>query len=276
MRSLLVADRRIRLVVLFFAVIAGVFSFLSTDTCKADHFNIATDQNFWHPFTYTEKDEAKGIHIDLVAQALGNLGHSATFTPLPWKRCLFLAKQGDIDAVVSASYKPERSAYLIYPPDAATHPLSRWRITQVDYAIVVPYDCNYKFDGKISGLPEPVRVPLGYAIADDLRKQGLTVHTSVDTRLCIRQLAQSGRGVVVTPSLNARYFMQNKTFREKLKILPDPLISKSYFMVFARSSEKADLAVITSIWNEIERLRNDTVYLEKVFKEHIRADKRGF
>ncbi|NNG02363.1 MAG: transporter substrate-binding domain-containing protein [Desulfobacteraceae bacterium] len=226
---------------------------------------VGTDQNFWYPFTYTDQGKASGIHIDIAAQALKNLGFRAEFIPLPWKRCLEQMRQGKLDAVVSASYKPDRAPYLFYPADAASTDESKWRITQVAYVVITGIDDPYEYTGDVQSLPLPVRAPLGYSIVDDLKAQGVTVLTAPDTQLCMSQLIRSGRGTVITPPQNADRFNTDGNFTGKIKIHSQPISSKSYFMVFAKKNQKLDENTITSIWTEIARLRRDKSYMAALF-----------
>lgn len=236
--------------------------------CGQDTIHIVTDQAYWYPYTYSQEGEAKGIHIDMVQQALSNLNYTVRFTPKPWKRCLQDAKEGKYDAVVSASYKPVRAEYLFYPDDAAGPAKSLWRITQVEYAVITNSSDPYIFDGDVKHLPQPVRTLLGYSIADYLRSSGITVTESPDTVDCVTQLVKSGRGAFVTPLKNALDLQIDERFKEELKIHPKPVRSKSYFMVFAIKNQKINRENIMAIWNEIARLREDQTYMDALFNHY--------
>ncbi len=230
--------------------------------------NIVTDQAYWYPFTYSLEGQAKGIHIDMVQKALSNLNYAVRFYPRPWKRCLKEIEEGQYDAIVSASYQPERAKYLIYPDDAANTLKSRWRITQVEYVVITNSDTPYAFDGDIQTLPPPVRAPLGYSIADDLKAAGISVLEAPDPVDCVQQLVKSGRGSFVTPPENAAELQIDKRFAGKLKAHVPPVKSKSYFMAFSIKSRNFDQEEILSIWNEIARLREDREFMKGLFNSY--------
>lgn len=238
----------------FFLLIALLIP-LPAHGSQGKTLSICTDQNYWFPYSYAEQGESRGMHIDVVHTALTNLGYSVTFTPLPWKRCLYEAKNGQYDAIVSASYKPKRADFLWYPSDAATTARSKWRITQVEYTFIGLAEDPYEFTGQLDTLPSPVRAPLGYSVVDDLQQQGIAVFTEPDTKALVHHLLRTGKGVIVAPVQNALTLMTSPEFTGKIKVHKKPLVSKSYFLVFAKTKKGATLDNMQKIWNEIERIR---------------------
>lgn len=233
-----------------------------------DPIHIVTDSAYWYPYTYSEDNQAKGIHIDMVQKALANLNYTLKFHPRPWKRALEEAKNGDYDAVVSASYKPERAGYLIFPDDAATSVKSLWRITQVEYVVITNPDESYTFEGDLKMLPQPVRAPLGYSIADTLRTAGVTVLEAPDIIDCVTQLVSSKRGAFITPPENAMGLQLDDRFKGRLQIHPKPIESKSYYMAFSKKNQKLLFEEINAIWNEIARLREDGQFMKSLFDKY--------
>ena len=216
-------------------LVSAILLAYGTGLCQQKSINIVTDQAYWYPFTFSKGDQAKGIHIEIVHQALENLNYTVNFYPKPWKRCLKDAQNGKYGAVVSASYKHERAEYLFYPDDAGSAKKSLWRITQVEYIVITNADSSYLFDGDLKTLPSPVRTPLGYSIADDLRSAGVTVTEIPDITNCVNQLVKSKRGSFVTPPENAPIFLNDERFKGKLKIHQKPIKSKSFPQSLAKS-----------------------------------------
>lgn len=180
-----------------------VFAHILTAVSSRD-ITLCSDENYWYPFSYTnEKGEAAGLYIDMVSRIFENLDYSCTITPLPWKRCLLGAENGSYDGVVGASYKDERALFLDYPENAAAN-RSVYYLTKVEYVLVTHKDENYCFRGNVKTVPQPVRGVLGYSIVDDLRKQGVVMHTSTNVRKNMEMLIRSGRGAVITTPHTAR------------------------------------------------------------------------
>ncbi len=63
--------------------------------------------NAWAPFAYQDKDQNKGISIDIIRAAALELNRKAQFIHLPWKRCLQDVRNGDIHAVIDAANREE-------------------------------------------------------------------------------------------------------------------------------------------------------------------------
>ncbi|OGR11481.1 MAG: hypothetical protein A2277_13235 [Desulfobacterales bacterium RIFOXYA12_FULL_46_15] len=233
-----------------------------------DPINIVTDSAYWYPYTYSEDNQAKGIHIDMVQKALANLNHTRNFHPRPWKRALDGMKNGEFDAVVSASYKPERAGYLLFPDDAATCVKSMWRITQVEYVVITNPDESYTFEGDLNTIPQPVRAPLGYSIADTLRAAGVAVLEAPDIIDCVIQLVSSKRGAFITPPENAMGLQLDDRFRGRLKIHLKPIESKSYYMAFSKKNQTLLFEEIKAIWDEIARLRENEPFMKSLFDKY--------
>ena len=67
------------------------------------------------PFYFTENGTLKGICIDIVDEAASMLEMKTVYKSYPWKRMLYNAKFGEVDAVMPVFKTRERTEYLYYP-----------------------------------------------------------------------------------------------------------------------------------------------------------------
>ena len=155
-----------------------LFCSFTTSVVATETFEICTDKNFWYPFTYVKEGKSVGLQLDIISKAASNIGVTLNYTALPWKRCLRETEAGRFDGIAVASYKSKRAETMYFPSDAETAKKSTQRVMQVEYVVVTLASENYEFDGDLSTIPTPVRVPRGYSIADDLRKKGVEVDDS--------------------------------------------------------------------------------------------------
>ncbi len=254
-----------------FIGIAMLFGLLNGSVAFADakvRIKICTDENMWLPFTFKNKNGlAAGVHVDIVRQALNNLGYLAQFTPLPWKRCLSETEEGKWDGIVSVSYKDERAVFLHYPDDAKTAERSEYRITQAEYVVITYKDDPYEYDGNPESLPQPIRLPAGYSIVDDLKQKGIIAETAKGDQNNFAKLVRDKKGVVITLPDSAERFNSKEFFNGQLKINPKPYTSKSYFFGIAKKSALNE-AARRAIWNEIARLREDKRFMEQVMSRY--------
>ncbi len=246
-----------------FALVILLSSSLITAETKTT-VNICIDEAFWYPFTMVKEGRPSGIHVDLATTAIRDTGLNAQFYAMPWKRCLRENQHGRMDAVVSASYKEERAAYLHFPEGAEEATKSPLRIMQIEYVVVTLNQTGYEFTGDITSLPQPVRVPAGYSLADDFRKKGLRVDDSAQTDTAnIQKLVRDGDGsVVLIPEL-ASLLDARVANQGKLNISATPIRSKSYYIAFSKQSALTQ-ADRDAIWRRIAELRDNSSYIKEL------------
>ena len=235
--------------------------------------SIATDNNYWYPYTYEENGESKGMHVDIVQKALSQNGLQAVFVPLPWKRCLKEAETGHYNAVVSASYKPDRAKSFFYPADASSAFQSKWRITQAEYVVISSIHDSFSFTGDLLGLPCPVRVPLGYSIGDDLKKNKIKIQTGTSTYKLMADLIRLQKGVFITPKMNAMALQNQSEFQNQIKIQKTPIASKSYFIVFSKINPQLSQIKIQKIWDSVAHLREDETFMSALYAKYYPVGK---
>lgn len=253
--------RKNPLIFLQHALLIFMLSTMSNTTFGQDKLALCLDSNFWYPFTLSKNEQATGIHIDIINQALSDLDYQVTYTALPWKRCLLGVEQGTFDGVATASYKAERNRYLHYPADAATTLSSPLRVMLVEYVVVTLADHNYHFDGSPQSIPQPVRAPHGYSIVEDLKKVGLEVDdASYGDESNFRKLLRHRTGAVVAIPETAHELSKRPEYQDKLRISTKSFRAKSYYLPFSRKSSLTASQRL-KIWQQIAHIRNNSALM---------------
>jgi polar amino acid transport system substrate-binding protein len=252
-------------IMLFFLLGISLFAFPIFS--HADSIKLGCDYRYWYPFTYEEKKIAKGMHVDIVRKALETLGYQIKIVSLPRKRCIISAQNGDIDGIISIAFHPELVKFLAFPEDVTQTKESSGRIMQIDQVVVTYIDNPYEFEGDIRSLPIPVRIPRGESLMADLGKTGLKVEETNSDKQNFGKLIRDKIGVVITSSMIAENMELDPVFKGKFKINSKPLVSESYHLAFSAktrltATEKA------SIWREIEKWRNDYVFMQQVYSQY--------
>jgi polar amino acid transport system substrate-binding protein len=250
-----------------------IFLFLPFQVLANEKISICTDSNYWYPFTFVKDKQAAGLHVDIINKALNNLGYSAKFTPLPWKQCLQEAKAGKFDAVATISYKDDRALFLNFPEGAANDIKSPFRITQVEYVIITPKankkgeSNNYVYNGQISTIPQPTRIPEGYSIIDSLERAGLKVEEGKDSHANFKKLIEEQTGSMIDLADIAKYYNNDPEFTGKFIVQDHPLVSKSYYLAFAKEG-KIKSKDAEMIWAEIKNIRQDSKNMAEFVKKY--------
>jgi len=240
----------------------GLLCGVASASLAAEPLKICTDLNFWYPFTFVKDGKSVGLHLDIISSAADRVGVSIEYFPLPWRRCLKEVEGGSYDGIAVASYKDARAEFMHYPDDAVNAKRSGLRVMQVEYVVVTPALSGYEYTGDVATLPTPVRIPRGYSIADDLKKNGVDVDSSAaGDENNIRKMLRAGKGSLVTLPKIVEVLGARPEFRDKLKVSAQPLKSKSYYLTFSKKG-KATADIRQKLWNEIAVVREDAAFME--------------
>lgn len=229
--------------------------------------SLCADARDWYPFTYQDNGEAKGLHIDIVKQALTQLGYDLNIQLYPRLRCVRNVRNNDMAGMISLEYDPEMATFLEYPADAAQASESSARIMQVDHVVVTYGSDAYEFEGDLRTMPDPVRVIAGESIIGKLQQAGVRSEDVTTDLQNFRKLMRDRKGVVVTTSLMAEKINRQPEFKGKFKISMEPLVSQSYHLAFSKNAELT-AEEKQRIWAEIAKLRDDYVYMLQIFAQY--------
>lgn len=242
----------------------GLLLLLISSGTVASTLKICSDVNFWYPFTMVEDGKAVGIHIDMIRQAVEQLGHQVTFLPMPWRRCLKEAELGSVDGIAVASYNTERAGYLRYPGLVDGGPDRELRVANVAYVVVTAADNDYEFEGDVHTIPQPVMAPRGWSIVTELRKAGVKVddHASGDENN-LRKLLRDGQGAIVTIPEVIRELGKQPAFKGHFKVSSEPVSSRDYYLPFSRKGQ-VDTSLAEALWQEIKSIRDDQALMASI------------
>lgn len=67
------------------------------------------DKAGWPPYTYEDGNTLKGYDLDVLARIFEPTGQAYKVQMLPWRRCLEMVKEGQVDVALSASGNEERA-----------------------------------------------------------------------------------------------------------------------------------------------------------------------
>ena len=100
----------------FVALLAALTDVTST-LAQAEHVRFCFSP--WPPYAHVQDGEATGVSIEILREAARRARLEASFHEYPWKRCLHLVTQGELDAVVVTSGEGLRNLFELLGASAA-------------------------------------------------------------------------------------------------------------------------------------------------------------
>ena len=246
-------------ILLFLTLTINIFSKVITITC--------TDQD-WYPFIFSEEGEYSGMHLDIVKDALKNLGYTYEVYSYPLRRAVALVDNGRYDAVMAVPYS-DYYENLEFPNGAGETIESEYRIMQVDQVLITLKSMDYKYDGNPADIPNPIRLLFGMeelALKLDNGKMRFEFVKSDDQNF--KKLIRDRTGSIIATTIVAESMMDNEEYRQQIKINSKPITSQSYYLAFAKNSKNLSEAEKQKIWNEIKRLREDYIYMMQIYAKY--------
>lgn len=247
---------------------AALLSVSAMSHAQSPRFILCIDQT-WYPFTYLMSYRAGGVFVDMVEEAGDRLGLKVRVRPLDWTRCMEHVREGTIDAVLGISYRnaAERNQFLHYPMNG-NEADTRYSLSNLEDAVVTLHSQNYEYDGNPYSLPQPVRIPNGYALVDALRGLDIEVDDSAqgDQANLIKLSAERDGSVIMLRQL-AEVLADREFFDSQLHISEQAYTSVDFYLAF---SVEAGLSpqLRQAVWDAVRDIREDEVLMRSYYEEH--------
>lgn len=209
--------------------------------------------------------EKTGLNFDMLTSVASATSVRFEFHARPWRRCHEQLGKGEFDGSFAMSFTPERQSFAVYPPGQPPNP--NLRMLDSGYVLVRRRGTPVSFDGeRITGIRSPIGAEPGMSIVQDLRRQGYDVDDASPSTMAL--LAKLGAGRIDVAAVGSDQ-MHDLLLREgsrlgNLEVLPTPLVTKSYFLVFSRQFVAAHPQVAENIWTAIAEHRESPEYQQRL------------
>lgn len=70
--------------------------------------------SIWEPFVIEDETGRHGIDMSILTELAHRMGKVLSLHPCPWRRCLKMLEDGDIDILSSFAFTPEREKFAFY------------------------------------------------------------------------------------------------------------------------------------------------------------------
>ncbi len=246
-------------------IATGIVAALSTPLLANQPLVLAYQDSDNFPYQIGNGDlidlQNPGVAVEQMLAVGEKLGLEIQLQRTPWKRGLILLKQGHIDGLFNASFKKQRQQYGRYPTRNGALDFSR-RSYSNSYSLFKSKQGQIQWDGKrFNDTRFTVFVPLGFSIADNLRRNGLTVSetSQVFLHLTLVSLNRIDAVALLTPSGEA-YLRNHPEQLENVTKIEPPLVSKDYYLMLSHQLVEANPTLAEQIWNTVGEIRDSPAF----------------
>jgi polar amino acid transport system substrate-binding protein len=128
-------------------VIVTAFVFLETSTVSASSYpkKLLFCFTNWKPYEYCEGETVKGVNVEITEAVASVLGIKTQWVAYPWPRCVKMAKDGEVDGLMSLYRSKEREVVFYFPDENLN----------LDESVFITYSgSGINFDGTIQSITE--------------------------------------------------------------------------------------------------------------------------
>ncbi len=208
----------------------------------------------WQTGEGLQMSNPPGLAIELIRAAAQDLGVEVVFERLPNKRVLLALQNGSIDGAFIYSHNAERAAFASFPMKNG-QPDSQRRVARLSYYIYQLKNTAPLWDGQqFVAQNRPIGANAGYSVVGDLKKMGIEVEEAKNTEQNFNKLRLGRLAAVAAQDVMTDAWLQ-KVKASDIEKLPQPLVSKDYFLIFGQRYAKEHAALVEKLWDRIAATR---------------------
>ncbi|MCX4029259.1 transporter substrate-binding domain-containing protein [Endozoicomonas sp. SM1973] len=195
-----------------------------------------------------------GFFIEFVREIEADLEVNINIVRMPWKRCLVSLQEGRVNAVTSASYKPEREKSGRYPKKSGHLDIGR-RFNTSSYFLYSIEGASVRWDGNILENKSNLSVGAqrGFSIVADLNNLGIKTTEVDDPGSGFIMLLNSRLSALAVHENVGQVYVRK---HDNIKQLSPPLKTKPYFLIISHQFYDKYPDFSEKIWDTVEKIRN--------------------
>lgn len=252
------------------AIVFAITLVLPSSACSAAaKLLLATDDTPGNPWIMgggSQFDpQSPGIEIDLYRLMAARLDLKLKMIRIPWKRCLSDLKQGRVDGIFPASYKPERMSFGVYPMrNDQVDPFRKSRDSA--YFLYTHKNAPLGWDGRgFVNLHlmdrQTVGAPLGWSIVSELRHMGIDLLEKPRPTDLLEILNRGGlAGIVCLDTVIDTYIAKEPERFSKIQKCHPAVAEKAYYLLLSRPFVSQHPALAQKIWDTIATIKTEDAF----------------
>ncbi len=215
-----------------------------------------------YPWVLKDRPGLNIVHLKAVEQ---QLGVKIETLPLPWKRCQDDMKEGKVDGIFAASFKPERMEIGVYPMQADKPDASRAMMVD-GYSLYRQKGGATQWDGKKLTTTGSIGAQPGYSVVDQLKQLGVKVDEGTKTAEDNLKKLLAGRvDAVALQTLEGDNALRTvPEFSAKIEKMSPPLVDKPFFLMLSKQLVAKHPEFAKEIWKALSDVRESSDYKAKM------------
>lgn len=200
--------------------------------------------------------ENGGMLAEMVADAAVQSGLTPRFVRYPWKRCIALFKQGEVDGVFAAIWQKKRDKWGRFPKNEDGLPDAESRLWRVEYSIFTYPGSAIRWDGEvITGMTMGLSAPLGYVASEKLARGGWRSkhHYLPEEGLRLTALKRLD-GYVVERAIGEQV-LARQALKESVVTLDQPFLEADWYLPLSHQWVEKNPELAHQFWKNLARVR---------------------
>ncbi|MEH6631767.1 MAG: transporter substrate-binding domain-containing protein [Halopseudomonas aestusnigri] len=238
---------------------------LAEDTTEKS-FVVCSEKQSYPPFGLgygdTYPKENPGILVEILAMAGKQLSLKTQHIRRPWKRCMKLLEQNQVDSVFASIYLKERENIGRYPLkiesiNSPAVPDPNRRLVRVSYSLFKKKDSPFNWNGySFSNMTRSIGAPLGYVVVKKLREdhgiEATTVHTASKG---FRHVADGHLDAYIIESNIGQNLISDLNLGNSLMEIKVPFAQYDWYLMISHGFYNKNPKVSEKLWDEIGEYR---------------------
>lgn len=232
----------------------AVYLLGSAVSVHADAVRVCISDTPLPPVTFPDHD---GQAQYLIRQAASEVGVSASFTALPWRRCLQDIQEGRQDAAV-VGYNRTYEKFLVFPMQRGHVDTAR-QLAEGTVVVVRKVGVGAGWNGRrFAGVILPVLYGRGQAtIMEELARHGVSGSDAGKSGpQMLNMLLLKRAQLALLLETEAKPLLSSPEFNGKLEMLPIPFLQISGYLGFGKGFYQAHPRLAEGLWAAIGRIRS--------------------
>jgi len=241
-------------------LVALIMSIAAISAYSAEKLKFTVSE--WPPYEFSQNGTQKGTDIEITKAVCKEMGRDVEFIFYPWKRCLMVAEQKEVDGILSLTTSKEREAFLTYTSEV---------LNTSDNILFYSNNNKIKFDSYNDLKGKNIGFSAGYTYGDEFEKHGkdklFTLDPATNEEQNFKKLDAGRTDAFICDKIVGLYMLNQLGFKSKISPLPKVVSSFDLYLAFTKKPGNDKLAEDFSA--ALKKIKKNGTY-EKIIDKYTK------